>query len=236
MGGMTSESSQTYKCRYCEKLFRRESTLTAHLCEQKRRAQQQNETGVQFGYKAYIQFYESTQGSAKTKSYETFASSPYYNAFVKYGRYCVAIRAINFTSFTAWLLKNNKKLDYWCKDSQYEEWMFEYLRKEAPQDALERALREMQEYAETRPDLKNGFNDYFRYGNANRICHHITMGRISPWVIFNCVSGVEFLERLDEEQIGIIIKFIDPEFWQKKFKDYIADTEWTKGILEKAGL
>jgi hypothetical protein len=233
---MTSESKPTYKCKYCGKDFRRESTLTAHLCEQKRRAQQQNETGVQFGYRAYLQFYQFSQGSAKFKSYEDFATSPYYNAFVKYGRYCVSIRAINFTSFSAWLLKNNKKLDYWCKDSLYDEWLRDYMRKEQPQDALERALKEMTEYAESRPDLKNGFNDYFRYGNANRICYHITTGRISPWVLFNCASGVEFLERLDEEQIALIISYIDPEFWQKKFVDYVADAEWCKDLLAKAGL
>ena len=235
-GGMTSESKLTYKCRYCDKNFRRESTLVAHSCEQKRRHQQQNETGVQWGYKAYIRFYEITQGSAKLKTYDDFATSPYYLAFVKFGRHCVAIRCINFNSFTDWILKNNKKLDYWCKDSLYEEWMFEYLKRESPQDALERALKEMQEYADSNTDLKNGYRDYFKYGNGNRICHHIVSGRISPWVIFNCSTGVEFLERLDETQIGTIIRYIDPDFWQKKFVDYIADTEWTKDILQKAGL
>ena len=154
---MTSESNQTYKCRYCQKDFRRESTLAAHLCEPKRRHEQQNETGVQFGYKAYLQFYEYSQGSAKLKSYEDFATSPYYNAFVKFGRYCVNIRAINFSSFTNWLLKNNKKLDYWCKDSLYDEWLTDYLKRENPQDALERAMKEMQEYADDHPDLKNGY-------------------------------------------------------------------------------
>jgi hypothetical protein len=233
---MTNESSPTYKCKYCTKDFRRESTLSAHSCEQKRRHQQQNETGVQWGYKAYLRFYEFSQGSAKLKTYDDFASSPYYLAFVKFGRYCVSIRAINYTSFTEWLLKNNKKLDYWCKDSLYEEWMFEYLRREQSQDALERALKEMQEYADNHPELKNGYRDYFKYGNVNRICHHIVSGRISPWVIFNSSTGVDFLERLDETQIGIIIKYIDPDFWQKKFVDYLADTEWTKDILTKAGL
>jgi hypothetical protein len=133
-------------------------------------------------------------------------------------------------------LKNNKKLDYWCKDSLYDEWLFEYLKRESVQDALERALKEMQDYADAHPDLRNGFRDYFRFGNTNRICHHIVNGRISPWVIFNCASGRDLLERLDETQIGMIIKYIDPDFWQKKFQDYLADTEWVKDILLKAGL
>ncbi len=233
---MTNESSPTYKCKYCDKGFRKESTLTAHLCENKRRWQQEKETGVQFGLRAYLRFYEITQGSAKLKSYEDFVSSPYYNAFVRYGRHLVAIRAINSDSFTNWLLKNNKKLDHWCKDSLYEEWMHEYLKKEAVQDALERALKEMQEYADSHPELKNGFVDYFRYGNANRICHHICTGRISPWVLFHSNSGVAFLDGLSEEQVGIILPWIDPDFWQRKFHDYLADTEWCKHVLREAGL
>jgi hypothetical protein len=208
----------------------------AHLCDSKRRHNQQAETGVQFGLKAYLRFYEFTQGSSKLKNYEDFSKSPYYNAFVKFGRHCVSIRCINFASFTDWLLKNNKKLDNWCSDRLYTEWLPEYLKKEATQDALERALKEMTDYAETNTSLKNGFSDYFRYGNSNRICHHISTGRISPWVLYNCASGIEFLGELNEEQTQIVFPWIDPDFWQKRFKDYMADTEWVKDILQKAGL
>lgn len=226
----------SFECKYCKKSYSKESTLAAHLCEQKRRWQQQNETGVQFGLRAYLRFYEMTQGSAKLKSYEDFVESPYYNAFVKFGRYCQSIHCVNFISFTEWLLKNNKKLDHWCKDSLYEEWLYEYLRRESVQDALERALKEMQNYADTNPDLKNGFVDYFKYANANRILHHIASGRISPWVVYNATTGVAWLESLDESQVLLIIRWIDPDYWQKKFQDYMADTEWVKDILQKAGL
>jgi hypothetical protein len=206
------------------------------MCEPKRRFQQQNETWVQLGFKAYLRFYEVTQGSAKLKTYDDFAKSPYYNAFVKFGRHCQQIRCINFANFLDWLLKNNKKLDFWCKDSMYEEWLPEYLKKEAVQDALERALKEMQNYADDNPSLKNGFSDYFRYGNGNRVVHHIATGRISPWVVFNCDTGVDFLGGLSEEQVAIVMPWIDPDHWQRKFKDYMADTEWVKDILQKAGL
>ena len=118
----------------------------------------------------------------------------------------------------------------------YEEWLIEYLKKEAVQDALERALKEMQDYADNNTDLKNGFTDYFRYGNSNRVVHHITTGRISPWVVFNCTSGVDFLSTLSDKQIEIVLPWIEPDYWQRKFKDYLADTEWVKDVLDKAGL
>lgn len=232
---MTSELSQSFKCRYCEKEFRKESTLSVHLCEQKRRWQQENETGVQFGLRAYLQFYETTQGSARFKSYADFVTSPYYGAFVKYGQYLVNIRAINSTSFTTWLLKNNKKLDHWTKDSFYEEWLHDYIRKENVQDALERALKEMENYADGNSGLAT-FSHYFKYGNTNRICHHITTGRVSPWVVYCCDSGIEWLGNLSEEHLGMVMSWVDPDFWNRKFKDYAADVEWCKHILKQAGL
>ncbi len=206
------------------------------MCEPKRRWQQQNETGVQLGFKSYLRFYEITQGSAKLKTYEDFAASSFYLAFVKYGRHLIAIKAVNTGSFTEWLIKNNKKLDHWCKDALYLEWLHQYLKKENVQDAIERALNEMQTYTDADSILQNNFTNYFRLGSGNRIVHHISNGRISPWIVYNCDSGVKWLSGLNEEQLRIIMAWIDPEFWQKKFKDYAADAEWVKDILQKAGL
>ena len=226
----------SFVCRYCKKSFVKETTLIAHMCEPKRRYQQEKETGVQLGLKAYLRFYEISQGSAKTKNYDDFVGSPYYTAFVKFGRHLVGVRCVNTASFTDWLLKNNKKIDHWCKEALYLEWLHEYLKKEAVQDALERALKEMQDYSDSEPKLQNNFNNYFRLGSANRIVHHISNGRISPWIVYNCDSGVDFISSLNEEQIAIIMPWIDPDHWQRKFKDYLADTEWVKSVLAAAAL
>jgi len=233
---IVAEPVVKYTCKFCGKSFSKETTLISHVCEKKRRAQQEKEVGVQLGLQAYLMFYQSTQAGTKNKTYQDFAESPYYTAFVKFGRYCVSIKCINFASFTRWLLQNNKKLDYWCSDKLYEEWMAEYLKREPAQDALERAIKEITEYAEDHPELKNGFRDYFRYANSNRICHHICSGRISPWVVFNCASGVEFVERLPANQVNLLLPWIDPTYWNGFFKDNPNDVQWARSILAAAGL
>lgn len=234
-GGTTNGSKLNYKCQYCNKLFRKESVLAAHQCEPKRRALQEKEQGVQLGLRAWLRFYEITQGSARTKSYVDFAASQFYSAFVKFGRHLVAIRAVNPAAFIEYVIRQNKKLDYWTHDAIYVEYLRQYLRRESAQDALERSLVEMQEYTDESQQFNN-FNEYFKQGNANRICQHITNGRVSPWVVYNCSTGIEFLEQLNEEQIAMILPWIDPDHWQAKFKDYVADTEWVKMILKTAGL
>ena len=224
------ETSQAV-CQYCKKSFRKESTLAAHLCEPKRRWQQEKEVGVQLGLQAYLKFYEMTQGSSKSKSYADFVDSPYYSAFVKFGQYLVAIRAINVPGFIEWIIKGNKKLDHWTKECHYDEYLYEHLRKEHPNAALERSFVEMQKWAD---DNSKQFNDIFRDGAPNKVCNMIVNGRVSPWVLYNCDSGIEFLANLNNEQVALVYKFIDPEFWQRKFKDYVADAEFIKQVLEEA--
>jgi len=221
-----------YTCRYCEKSFMKETSLAVHVCEPKRRFQEQTERGVQLGLQAYLRFYEITQGSAKLKTFEDFAKSPYYRAFVKFGRHCVAINAINPARFTEWVVQQNKKIDHWCKDSIYSEYLTEYLRREAVSDSLARAIEYSVSWSEK---TGNPAQDILRYGNDNAVAYAISTGRISAWIVYNCESGQAFLENMNPDQIKIVWPWIDPEFWQRKFKDYPADQEYAKDILQKAG-
>lgn len=219
-------------CKFCEKSFRRPESLAVHVCEQKKRYQDQNEPGVRLGLQAYLRFYEMTQGSAKLKTFDDFAKSPYYTAFVKFGRHCVSINAVNTARFIDWVVEKNKKIDHWCRDSIYTEYLTEYMRKESVVDALARAIEYSIKWAETH---NHPANHFLRYGNSNAVAYAISTGRISAWVMYNCESGQRFLDELDQEQISIIWPWIEPEFWQKKFRDYPADQEYVKDILAKAG-
>ena len=222
----------TYTCQYCKKDFIKESSLSVHSCEPRRRRQEQSERGVQLGLQAYLKFYQLTQGSAKLKTFDDFADSPYYRAFVKFGRYCVDIRAINPARFIEYVLKQNKKIDHWCRDSIYTEYLLDYLRVENVNDALARAI----EFGITwQEQTSNPAHDCLRYGNSNAICYAISNGRISPWVVYNSDSGQKFLSELTTEQLAIVWPYIDSDFWIKKFQDYPSDQEYIKDILQKTG-
>jgi len=222
----------TFTCGYCDKTFSRESSIEVHMCEPKRRRLQRDDRGVQLGLQAYVRFYETMQGSAKNKTFDDFETSSYYRAFVKFGHYCVNTRVINPDRFMAWLLKQQKKIDKWCSDQIYTEYLVNYLTLEAVDDALARAMEYGLDWAEK---TGNPAHDCLRYGNANAICHAITAGRISPWVIYNSESGQEFLSELSSDQVSMIWIYIDSNVWQKKFQTYPADQEYSKEMLKQAG-
>jgi len=206
--------------------------LVVHLCEQKKRHQEKDEAGVRMGFHAYIKFFELTQGSAKLKTYDDFCESPYYKAFVKFGRYCVNIRAINPSRFTEWVLKQNKKLDYWCSDKLYEEYLLFYLKVETMEDALARAIEHTPLWSEEKGSPSC---DYLRYGNHNIITQSIVTGRISPWALYNSESGQKFLSEMNAEHQAIVWPYIDPVIWTKKFKEDPANSAEAQELLKKAG-
>lgn len=219
-------------CQYCKKQFVKETSLAVHVCEPRRRRQQQDEPGVRLGFQAYIKFYEMTQGSARLKSYDDFADSPYYRAFVKFGRYCVDTRVINPEQFMRWVLKQNKKIDHWCSDSVYTEYLSQYLVLENVNDAMARAMEYGLAWSE-----RTGYPAHhcLMHGNANTTVHAITAGRVSAWIIYNCASGQEFLGNLDSSQLTMIWPYIDSDTWMKRFADYPADQAYVKEMLQKAG-
>jgi hypothetical protein len=173
-----------------------------------------------------------TQGSAKLKTYADFATSPYYKAFVKFGRHCVGINAINVPKFVEWVIKENKKLDHWCKEAVYDEYLRQYIQREALTDALQRGIEYSIKWSE-----KTGHpaQDFLRYGNDNSVAFAISTGRISPWLVFNCESGQAYLADMNADQTKIVWPWIDPDFWTKKFKDYPADQAYCEEILKQAG-
>lgn len=225
--------SNLHVCEYCDKGFVRETTLAAHNCEPKRRMAQQNEAGVRIAHQCFIQFYQHIRPTDKEKSYREFIDSPYYLAFVKFGRYCVEVKVIAPAGFCAWLLKNNKKLDNWCRDSLYEEFLLEYIKLEPAAPALERSIRTMTEWAE---ENQARYQDYFKYATNNRICFDIQSGWISPWVVYISDTGKDFLGRLHESDVTSIWNYIDSDFWDRNFLRRPADAQWAKDILTQAGI
>ena len=221
-----------YQCKYCKKEFTKESTLAVHVCEQKRRHQEQDDRGVQLGLQAYLKFYASTQSKGRVRSWEDFATSPYYKAFVKFGRYCVNTRVINPPRFLDWLLKQNKKIDNWGQDRVYTDYLLDHLTVEAVDDALARAVEYSMDWSDR---TGNPARDCLRYGNPNATCHAVTTGRISPWAIYNSESGQQFLSELNSQQVAMIWSYIDSDVWQKRFKDRPEDQAYAQEILTKAG-
>jgi len=204
-----------FGCEFCNRTFLRESTIAKHICEYKHRWQEKDKRGNQIGFQGWLHFYKRNTATTKQRTYLDFIKSSYYIAFAKFGNYCVDVNVINVQRYIDWLLKNKIRIDVWNHDTNYSKFLIEYLRNEDPLDAIHRSVESTILLASEERVLPK---DILRYGNKNKICYHVTTGKISPWMLYQCDSGLKFIDSLDESQVKMIINYIDPEKWAIKFK------------------
>lgn len=221
-----------FSCEFCARAFVKEKTLLSHICERKHRWLERDKKSSKIGFSAWLQFYAKTSMGTKVKTYEDFIKSAYYSAFVKFGTYCVEVNVLNVPRYVDWLLKEQIKIDVWNKDSTYNRFLLEYLKSEDPFDAIYRSI----EYSMDLAEQENiSPCDCLRYCSANKICYAITMGRISPWLLYQSDSGIQFLSSLNGDHVKIINDYINPEQWAIKFNRDPGMAKQINGLLSQAG-
>ena len=211
----TEETKTKFQCEFCKKSFMRERTLLSHMCETKHRWLDKDKVGNRLGFQSFVQFYKKHSSAKNTKTYDEFIRSPYYSAFVKFGSYCADANVVNVSRFVDWLLAEQISIDNWTSDKVYTKFLIEYLRKEDAFDAIHRSVETTIKLAENE-NIQS--HDLLRYGNINKICYQVTLGKISPWMLYQSNSGIQFLDTLNPDHAKLIIDYIDPEQWALKFK------------------
>ena len=222
----------SYKCPYCGKSFAKEKTLVVHVCEPKRRHMSKNEKHVQLALLTYQRFYEISQ-KQKNKTFDEFAKSPYYNAFVKFGSFMSNANPIYPEKFIDFVIKSGVKLDHWCRDELYDTYLQELLKIEPADGAIQRTINTMMDWADNNEAT---WNHYFNYANLNRATHDIKEGKISPWVLLNSKAAKDMMQNMSDEQLNIIGPVLDPKYWMIRFKKLPADVELVKEVIKEGNI
>jgi len=236
MGTMTNQSQKSLAsntCKWCEKSFMSERTLSAHMCIKKRRWADKDLTHTRLGYRVFQMFYEINTTATKSKTQEDFVKSQYYEGFVKFGRSCVTNEYLQPEKFAEWLIKEGKKLKDWSKDTLYDEFLLTYVKKEPGMKALERNIIYLDSWAK---ENNTQWQNYFNEVSTPRAVHDIRSAKISPWLIYLSVTGDQLLPRFSDEQVKMIEHIIEANFWMKLFVQNKEEVAEVKQACEVAGI
>jgi hypothetical protein len=222
-----------YICQHCKNTFTKEKTLAVHVCEQKRRHMARTERHVVLGFDTYNKFYRLTQNSKQDKTYDDFARSSYYNAFVKFGSFVSNVNPLYPDKFINYVVTSGVKLDHWCRDELYDKYVVDLIRTENVETALERSIKHMMEWGENN---QAQWNHYFLYVSLNRAVFDVRDGKVSPWLILNSKNGKDMLKKFNDEQLIAIGSIMDLPFWLNKFKRLSADTELVRQVVKESNI
>jgi hypothetical protein len=226
-------AQQPYICQFCKKGFMKENTLAVHICEQKRRALARTEKHVILGYDTYNRFYKRTQNFKGDKSYDDFARSPYYNAFVKFGSFVSNVNPLYPERFMDYVVTSGVKLDHWCRDELYDKYVVDLIKTETVETALQRSITHMMSWGE---DNQAAWNHYFLYVSLSRATYDIKDGKISPWIVLNSTNGKSMIRKFSDEQLNAVNVIMDIPFWLNKFKRLTADVELVKQVVRESNI
>lgn len=229
-------NQKPYQCEFCERSFVREKSLINHLCEQKRRWFMKDEPHARIGFHSWLRWYELSSTNAQRKrkrTYEEFMKSRYFIAFVKFGQHVVDTGLINPDQFIDFVIKNSIRLDDWCKSAVYEYYIKQYVRKENVTEAMERVILLMEDWS-----IKTGeeWYDFFRKVEPAEALTLIRTGKISPWVLLNVDSSNNLLDRMTDEQLLLVDKYIGVSWWKRHFSRHKADTAFVQKTLKEYGI
>lgn len=218
----------SFKCEYCGRSFKREGSLVKHMCTQKQRHLQKDAQHVRLGYKFFNDWYRRAMGTKKQKTYEEFAKSKYYGAFVRFGLYTLESRVLSPDRYLEWLIVNKINLAQWDKDSVYNRYLTDASKKETPERALERFVIHAQDWAER---TGHHWSLYWNEVNVNRMVYDIKMGKISPWVLLSYPPARTRLEELPHEMLSEVADTIDLAYWNRKIDVNKPTVAWIKEVM-----
>ena len=229
-------SDRKYQCKYCKKRFTREKTVEIHVCDEKRRLLAKDERHVRIGFVAYQRYFDIQHKVAKRKTYEDFIDKKnlFHSAFVRFGKHIININAHDYIeAFTEFVIRTGTPIDKWTEPYVYETFIRENLKTEDVDAAATRAIKVMVQWG---LEYSTDWKLFFKEINPILAIEWIKSGKISPWVIFCSTTGCELMNRFTPDQITIVSKFIDTNFWKTKFKNNLVDYDFMKETFEEYGI
>ena len=115
----------------------------------------------------------------------------------------------------------------------YEKYVFDLIKTESVDTALERSIKHMIAWGEAN---NAPWNHYFLYVSLSRSVFDIKDGKVSPWVILNSTNGKAMLKKLSDEQLSSISSIIDLPFWLNKFKRFPDDVNLVKQVVKESNI
>lgn len=230
---LKTDSNKISVCEFCNKGFFNEVLFLNHSCEKKNRWLKRNDLESKTALLAWNRFHELTTISRPTFTYREFINSKFYVAIMKFVRYMKGLNVLEPSKFIDYVIINGIPIDKWINDKVYEQFIFELVKTESPDKALERNIGLMAEWSNSTGEP---WYDFFRKVNTNQAIQWIKNGRLSPWVVYNVDSAVNFFARCNEEQLNMITKYAAPNQWKLKFNKNQDDCNYIRTTLKNSGM
>lgn len=209
--GDVQNSNSKWECDFCKKIFKFENAFMNHYCKERERFEELKSPFGQAGYEYYCEWMRLHK--RKAPNIDTFATSKFYTAFVKFAKRAVQLDLPNPDMFIRLMVDRDISPLLWARDQCYSIYLEFYNSKVDPLDQVKETIETLMDIAEKENvDL----SDIFKHLGSRRITDLIRKRAVTPWLLFCSVSFGEFLKGLEPDEWSEMSAVINPAYWSEK--------------------
>jgi hypothetical protein len=221
-----------YKCNYCQKEFKKETTLNSHHCLQKERFEKKDLEVSKIAFDFWSIWMKKNQ-NLKNPLFETFINNRFYNVFYEFSDFVLKNYSHSYREFFDYIIEKNIPTTKWKRPETWNSFIKHFVRNENYLDAAKRSIEFILNWCYTNQvELKDFFN---KIGDSY-LALLLNQGMISPWVVYGSENGLQKIANMAEEQKAYIKNTMDSEYWFQMFNLKKAEFDLIHNLLLEEGL
>lgn len=221
-----------WTCDFCQHDFVSERIFMKHMCKERLRIEELRGPVGQAAYIYYTEWMKLNKRSVPV--IETFASSSYYNSFLKFANHVKRVNMPNPSGFVKAMVENgNVQPSLWCRDNVYAMYLQGYDKVVSPTNQFLGSIDLIMELAQ---DFDVPPKQVFEAIGVQKILDLVQKRKLSPWFLVSSGAFRAYMASRDEVetdrleggvQVGAMIMRI-----QQHPKNVELFTEFSKATKE----
>lgn len=210
-----------WHCHYCDKRFTHEMTFMNHVCKERLRYEELRSPIGQAAYAYYCEWMK--QYKRKAPPIDTFGTSRYYTAFVKFAKYVNDVSLPAPNTFIRLMSDRDISPTLWARAQCYSIYLEFYDKSVDPLDQVQLSIMTLLDICE-KENVE--MPDVFNHLQVPRINELLRLRKLSPWLIFCSQTFGQFLKTLSPDDWSEMSKIVNPSHWSEKLaqnKKIVAD-------------
>jgi hypothetical protein len=202
-----------YKCQFCGKHFVHEGWYLKHQCEQMKRDQDMRTPQGQAAWRFYQLWL--TKNRKKARNVDTFMTSRFYNAFIKFTEFVHRTGLPEPDTFIGFMVRKNYDPFMWTDSRIYRAYL-EYLDRQGdPWNRIETTIKTIKRYTNS-VDCKP--SEIFDFISSSELVHKIYSRELSPWFLLTSQRFMNYYRtKLNHDEKLRVDTVIRPKFWRERF-------------------
>lgn len=221
-----------YECRFCSKLFKRETSFLKHNCKERQRHFEASTIEAQTAYTIFKRWMY-IKHKRNDVSYDTFKLSRTYNGFLKFAKYYRLINGLsNLDEFLKLMITRDIAPTFWLHDRVLS-FYIDQMDESSPVKKVDKSIQTVFKICNVYECDTSKFFDNIEF---NDMLTFIKLHKLSPWLLLNSKRFMLWVEDLTAEQQYIMDNIIDSNKWLALFKDDPKSVKFAKQCVQELEL